>query len=80
MGQLVDGGCRPLVHDLFGNFKLVRTKAGDLRQMRNANHLVKPGKFGKFVAHHFCNRPADTGIHLVKDNGFHGIGLGENGL
>ena len=40
---------------------------GDLRAVRDTDHLVMPRQQGQFFRHSLYCSPADTGIHLVKD-------------
>ena len=41
----------------------------DLRQVRDAQHLVAAGERAELASHHLGHRAADAGVDLVEDHG-----------
>ena len=53
---------------------------GDLRQVSNADDLMVRGKFEELVPNNLSRAAADSGIHFIEDDGFDGIGRGQDGF
>ena len=78
--ERLDGCLCSARDDMLGYAEMMLTKFCYLRQMGDADNLVMAGEFRQFAADHFGCTASDTGIHLVKYDGFHRIGFGQNGL
>jgi hypothetical protein len=53
---------------------------GDLRQMRDREHLVRTGDVAHRISHHESRATANAGIDLVEDERRHAIESREDGL
>ena len=60
------GNASSLLHTLAHHIMRVRHR-GDLRQMRDANHLPLPGDLPHFFPYRSGRFPAHIGIHFIKD-------------
>src|SRR5687768_15550243 len=67
--QPVDGGDCPVAAYMLLDAELRRGTGGDLRQVRDAEHLEIVAQPPQLRPDHVRHSPADTGVHFVEDQG-----------